>query len=158
MAHKNKSEKQARRKLQLIKAAKKYNISRKGRKRSKKYEKTNKAVKRRHKYRHSTTGKETTWIYNYRKRCQREQEKKKEAERKRKERLKERERKEKEEWRLHDTIGTSEDPYYRGSWIAFNRKRFEKIYGTFDYYDGTNEKAREWEEYYLKKECICYKR
>ena len=59
MVHKNKTEQQKRRKIQLINKANKCNHSAKGRNRLKKYEKTEKAIRRRYLYRHSTKGKET---------------------------------------------------------------------------------------------------
>ena len=153
MVHGNKSEQQKRRKLQLIKAAKKYNASTKGKKRSKKYEKTKKAVKRRHRYRHSIKGKETRWALADRKREQRKERRKQQEKIDKKNRLQEREKKQKQEWRWWDMhLKSSEDPYYLGRWIVFQRKRWKEIFGTDDYFDETNEQARGWEEHYLKKE------
>ena len=153
MVHKNKPQQQKRRKLQLIKAAKKYNNSAKGKKRSKKYENSKKAVKRRHRYRHSTKGKETRWALADRKRVQRQEQRKQEEETKEKEWLKERETTEKKEWRWWDLrLRTSDDPYDLGRWIVLQRKRWKEKFGTDDYYDETNEHTREWEETYLRAE------
>lgn len=153
MVHGNKSEQQKRRKLQLIKAAKKYNASTKGKDRSKKYEKTKKAVKRRHRYRHSIKGKKTRCALADRKKEQREEQRKQQEKIENKKRFQEEEKKQKQAWRYWDVhLKASEDPYDLGRWIVFQRNRWKEMYGTDDYYDETNEQARRWEEHYLEKE------
>ena len=91
MSHKNENERRARRNSQMLKAAKKYNVTVKGKKRAQRFEQSLKGFKRRKSYRYSAKGLQTQQNYkNLKKRRREEQLKKKQTQ------------KEDEEKKLHD--------------------------------------------------------
>ena len=157
MTHKN-TKKTKHRKLQMLRAAKKYNASAKGRKRTKRYEKTLKAKtrtksyeksikghNRRQKYRHSTKGKQTQARYavlkkelkESKKRQQKNEEEKKERELAHKQWLEEVESDKKffrhcDLWRYKNLGLTADD-------LRWRKEKWKREFGTDDYYNDTNQ-------------------
>lgn len=155
MKHKTKRKVTKKRKLQILKANQKYNLSEKGKVRSKKYEKSDKGRKRKQRYEKSTKGQWTR-----RRNVGKRQLKKLEERTKKKEEQKERWRlnqieREKEEERnlcfLLQVYPTEQRPYELGEAIFDQRKRWEKLYGTEGFYTEINQHARKYEEEYLKR-------
>ena len=133
MIHKNKFEQKQRRKMQMLKAAKKYNTSVKGKKRAKKYEESLKAFKRRQRYRHSTRGKQTQQNYKDLKKKQRKEEERRRIELREIMRQRERKREEQEFTKL---------------WEDMLRK------GPMDHYiNGEGERVCLYPDHCLDKEC-----
>ena len=130
----HKGMKHKKRTKQILKAAKVYNKSVKGRKRTKKYERSVKATKRKQKYEKSKKGKARKQKY-YRKTVERKQEKQ-EEERKRK--AQEEMEKAKQKWRNKGRLAVEEGRSDELQ-LVLNVLHFQEKFGSKDYFNETNQ-------------------